>query len=47
MTGKTIPVYVEGSDIIEDIKVQIEAIEGIPQNHQHLVWRGKILEDAR
>ena len=47
MTGKIIPLFVEGSDIIEDIKVQIEGLEKIPLSHQHLVWRGKILEGAR
>lgn len=47
LTGKTITLDVEPSDLVEDVKKKIEQKEGIPQSQQRLIWSGKQIEDAR
>jgi len=47
LTGKTITLRIEGSDLVEDVKGQIEAKEGICPDNQHLIYAGKKLEDGR
>ena len=47
LTGYTITLDTEGSDLIEDIKRQIQDIEGIPADDQRLILKGRQLEDGR
>ena len=45
LTGKTITLNIQPEDTIEDVKAEIEKMEGIPLEYQRLLFAGRVLED--
>ena len=47
LSGKTITVDVDSSDLVMNVKMQIQDKEHIPPERQILVYQGKQLQDGR
>ena len=47
LTGQTIPIQVQSSDLVEAVKARIQDKAGIPAEQQRLVFANELLEDGQ
>lgn len=47
LTGRSIEIYINGRTTIEEIKIKIQDIFGIPLDQQRLIFAGKELHDSK
>ena len=46
LTGKTITLEMKETDTVDDVKVKLQKEEGTPPDKQHLIFKGRQLEDG-
>ena len=47
LMGKTINIFMQESSTVMDLMIAVENFEGIPPDHQRLIFAGRELEDDK